>query len=422
MYLSELDIGKMLTNSIIMLFAFLMPLAILAGRFAIKRQRQSYLVDLVGTLQVAVGPDVELIPTVEYALQKYDLVKASSRQPLLAEFAYFSSTAFLFALISWAGFAFALLFSNSTQSGDDGIWWGKVLFLLSGFTAEPTETYAKFSAGVIVLTFLGSYTWSINYLIGRIANFDLSPVSFLRVTAKIILACAVALAIRHISTADGGSGGVIGVAPEAAILVVALLTGMFPDVGLNYLTDRAPALQVKRLDKETAATLRQMPVELIDGINSQVSFRLAEREIYDIQNLAAENPILLSVETPYAPLEILDWIAQAQLILEVGPAAFRLLRTIGIRTVFALEEARTNPDVARLVLGIIHADAAIRPSSIEAVLDPIRANVHVERLWQVHRILRAAYQLHADRNSHPPVLELRPDDTSGLINTGEQMN
>ena len=146
------------------------------------------------------------------------------------------------------------------------------------------------------------------------------------------------------------------------ILAVAFLIGMFPDAGVNYLIERAPFLRVKRFDKQAADTLRQLPVEIIDGITTEVSFRLGEREFLDVQNLATENPILLCAETPYTPLERLDWIAQAQLVLEVGPCPYKKLRDLGIRTIFALEEAAGSGELSSS-FATLYPDAAPRPAS-----------------------------------------------------------
>src|SRR4051794_11927201 len=346
-----------LRGVITVVFAFLVPLAILAGRFAVKRERQGYLLNLLHTLQEATGTDVALIPPFEHALHKYDLTAREPKQSLMGEFLYFSSTALIFALIAWAGFALTLLLAT-TAHGEGGVWTGTDLFLLSGFTGKPRPDYAILSCGVVILAFLGSYIWSIKYLIGRIGNFDLSPVSFLRVTTKIIMACVVALTIRHVSSIDGTIDGALGPVPEALILAVAFLIGMFPDAGVNYLIERVPFLRVKRFDKQAADTLRQLPVEIIDGITTEVSFRLAEREILDVQNLATENPILLCAETPYTPLECLDWIAQAQLVLEVGPCPHKKLRDLGIRTIFALEEAAGSGELEQLVLATLYPEAA----------------------------------------------------------------
>jgi hypothetical protein len=65
--------GSLLTNTVTAVFAVLVPSAILFGRFAVKRQRQRFLKDLLVTLQDATGTDISLVPSFEYALQKQGL-------------------------------------------------------------------------------------------------------------------------------------------------------------------------------------------------------------------------------------------------------------------------------------------------------------------------------------------------------------
>ncbi len=135
-----------------------------------------------------------------------------------------------------------------------------------------------------------------------------------------------------------------------------------------------------------------VPVELIDGIDSHVSFRLAEREIADIQNLATENPILLSAETPYPLLEVLDWIAQAQLALEVGPKKYRQLRDLGVRTINALEVTATDPQLRAAILLILYEQESERPETLTARIAAMRAGLHVARLEQVRAVVHKALQ------------------------------
>jgi len=194
----------------------------------------------------------------------------------------------------------------------------------------------------------------------------------------------------------------------------AFLIGFFPSLFLGELVSRFQWMQMKRVSSASKTLQEELPLDTILGIDPFIKLRLAEFEIEDVQNLATLNPIQIFVETPYGLYEIIDWIAQAQLILAVGPARTLRLRELNIRTVFDLEVALDNPSMRRrlkFALFNISEDDRNRgedlgepsthrgaPGNTEVELDHkiemdamvaiIRDDLHVCRLRQIWDVIR----------------------------------
>lgn len=80
----------------------------------------------------------------------------------------------------------------------------------------------------------------------------------------------------------------------------------------------------------------------------------------------------------------MDWAAQAQLIVAVGPAKARRLRALAIRTVFDLETAVRDPAWHPRLAAILGEDAdGPGPVPVVSQVAAIGANLHVQRLRQV---------------------------------------
>jgi len=163
---------------------------------------------------------------------------------------------------------------------------------------------------------------------------------------------------------------------------------------------------LKNVDEEVMKSVAIIPIEIVDGIDYDVRYRLEETNIVDIQNLATYNPILLFVETPYGLYEAFDWVLQAQLCLAVGPKTFLELKKYKVRTIFDLEKA-VNGDgtdgLARMIGALLYADANPQlskfiaadanaptepdPLSVRHAVDVMGDNLHTRRLRQIWSVI-----------------------------------
>src|SRR5688572_4262153 len=267
--------------------------------------------------------------------------------------------------------------------------------------------YAHNSAVMLGFAFAGAYLWCVLYLIRRVNNYDLTPYSFLLCGMRILLALAIALTIRHTIFTnailpDDATATESSIATYLAVLC-AFLLGFYPAAGMDYIMKRGQEFTVKRPHPDAGAMRNSLPLDMIDGLSHYVQFRLEELEYEDVQNLATANPVLLYVETPYNILEIIDWIAQAQLITAVGPKKTAELRRINVRTIFDLARIGDTNHFRRCVLDILIEPDPYREKLAEMSDEEIQSmfvcmftsiadDLHVIRLARVWNAFYAVYQ------------------------------
>jgi len=256
---------------------------------------------------------------------------------------------------------------------------------------------------IVTFTFIGGYLWSIQYLLRRIANFDLSPLSFYRSLSRMLQGLAVMAAIYYSAIFTNNL-----YIKKEYVIAVAFLVGMFPSLFIDLLIAKFPSIRVKIINLHTKELFEELPLDIIIGIDAFMKFRLEEMEINDVQNLATTNPIQLFIETPYGLYQVIDWVAQAQLILAIGTEKSVSLRKVGIRNIFELEKVINNKRLKERLLEVLAKGETIeskKPSThdaalgaiiplspdtadqLETLISIIKEDLHIERLRQIWDIL-----------------------------------
>jgi hypothetical protein len=393
----------------VILLSLLLPLSIFVGRRNVRLRRLQMLDHLAAAFDGIPGDGQTIVPPTLGLIRTRYLDSGAETwggrvMAWLKEVGIYVLPTTIFVLLSACGFA--LVVGLGTE------WAAAAKVLLSGLQAEPGASldFRIATALVVGAGFVGAYIWSINYLILRIANFDLSPLSFLRTSAHILLTVFVAWALRQVVAAPE-VGEKLAV---AALLGIAFLSGLYPSLGLNVLIERLPIwLRIKREVPEGKEIGRSLPLDLIDGIDPTIKFRLNELDIGDVQNLATTNPIELYVESPYGLVEIIDWIAQAQLLTELGPKPFLEARTKGIRDMSAFLSLGRSDAGRKLLSPFLVAETPGEDEALKAKFESLARKCHVQSLDVWCALLSRSHQY-----GPRPSAQIEPFPTPSAVAAG----
>src|SRR5207237_10819630 len=122
--------------------------------------------------------------------------------------------------------------------------------------------------GALTYTFIGSYIWTIQYLVRRISNFDLAPISFFQSIGHILLAVFTIAAIWH--------SEILATLGPHAMVVIAFLVGFFPTLCVDALMAKFPWLRLRRGSPRSRNLQEEFPRDMILGLERFVKLRLDE--------------------------------------------------------------------------------------------------------------------------------------------------
>ncbi len=288
---------------------------------------------------------------------------------------------------------------------------------------------------MLSLAFLGAYLSALTVLARGVALFDLSGVTFMRATLQIVGSVVAAIVLWNVilaltpgSFCDSHFVGLaypfifaVGFVPEAGVQFV--LSSVAAGTSGGPATDAPPSGAskfwggllnfLKLTDNRFTLATRSTPLDVIDGIDFFTRFRLVDAGIYEVQNLAVANPILLHIETPYGIYQTIDWVGQAQLCTVVGPERFLMLRQHNIRTVFDLERAvlslKSTTTLRRMIGSILMMTSEtsrqlqqLSASKLPNVGTPAEAPTDIETFdrWLLGEALKpAAYRVKIKENA-----------------------
>jgi hypothetical protein len=393
-----------------------LPVAIIYVRQTVKTQRQDVINDLAAIFEPEHGrPGREqIIPSFEFVKFKYSVAEAppldhGNGQPTGGKAVTpdrdFSKTMFVVSSIPLMAVLFALgvvafgaLLTLVMHDPKTLKWVPNIpAFILNENKVDALDTWLA----MLAVAYIASYLYNIRELLRAVANFELSPMTLLMSAIHVLFGVATALIIASVAADVLGVGGTV---TTSALLLAAFAVGFVPELGVRTLLRATKLKMFKSVDDDVYKTFSVTPVEVIDGIDTEVCSRLSLHNIVSVQNLATANPIMLFVETPYGVYQIIDWVAQAQLCSALGPKAVIEFWKLGIRTIFDLERAligasstralrhevgkivvlaRSPEERDRLGLAAASAPSEAADATVLALASIILDDLHIQRLRQI---------------------------------------
>lgn len=257
-------------------------------------------------------------------------------------------------------------------------------------TACDIDCLVNYQEGALLafgLGFLGAYIWGLQGIFRRYSMNDLLPIAFYHFGLRMLLASFIALLLYH---SVGGFSTEFSEPTQDAqkltpttdgiLIVTVFLVGMFPQKGVRWLTSK-----VGLSGRSSHPTVKDLSLDMIQGMTVYDKFRLEELGIDTCYDLATADFIPLLLKTSYGARELIDWLLQAKLCVRFGDATTEL-RERGIRTI---------TDFASLDQGYLEALAKETSLMLPALQNATHVSVsdhNIDRLKRAAELLSTYWE------------------------------
>ncbi len=291
-------------------------------------------------------------------------------------------------------------------------------FLLGGasiigsgtFDSDPEAIY-RYQSGALLtfnMSFMGAYLWSLQQIARRYAMNDLLPAAYFNIGVRMIFATLLALVFYHLSKMiPDFFGPLFNSASDSdndsthlLMPIVAFLIGLFPQRGLQWLTGK-----FSMFTRKANPSVRELPLDMIEGINLYDRVRLQELGIDSCYDLANLDYIPYLFKVPYSPRLLIDWILQAKLCAYFADQVSQL-REHGIHTVWQLRQL-DEEDLKLLAKNTALTEDTLlqahqQVSDSEEIQRLVLAQLKLSRYWNPNSPDEMSDQSLAQATTEPP--------------------
>lgn len=220
------------------------------------------------------------------------------------------------------------------------------------------------------LGFLGAYLYLLILLTDRARRRDVTTGIAIWAAAMPVLGTVMgALTALFVVSGTGDPAGsfsryavffVAGMLPrQFALFVQKTVSRMFPD-----------AVEV---------TTRTLPLTVLRGVGPDVAVRLEEEGLADVSSLAYASPHQLLRSTTYTARQIVDWIDEALLTVNL-PSHWEALERLGVTGAMDLAWYATVPES----LPVLAEELKVNPVLLRHVVDRLAQDAQVQDLYDLY--------------------------------------